>query len=111
MCKGTWACFECRLAIRHQTWRGVAAFYPWLIGSTGSGTVRCSNCHKACTFLGPALEIPPKHDVKGWKRLRERVWKICHAATEKYFEDMVRWRHKLEQKIEHLKSQPANPGR
>src|SRR5947207_10916400 len=108
MCNGTWVCFDCRVALRRRTWRGVTARHPWLIGSIGSGGVLCRKCRQACLFLGPTVEIPPRRDVRGWKRLRERILKMRDAAKEMYFEDLVRWRHEVERKIEGLKDRPQN---
>jgi hypothetical protein len=73
MTKGTWVCFDCRLAQRHPTWKHVAALRPDLIGDVGAGLVRCSKCRELCVFLGPKIEIPPKADEKAWFRLQTQV--------------------------------------
>ena len=111
MCNGTWVCFDCRRAVRRPTWRLVAFCRPWLIGSTGVGRVRCPCCGRACRFLGPTIEVPPKRDVAGWRRLREQVNAFRVKAVEARDRRAVRGRHDLEQRIGDLQSRPPNAGR
>ena len=111
MCNGTWVCFDCRLAVRRRTWRWVLGFAPWLIGSTELADVRCSKCHKACHFLGPAVEIPPKRDVAAWTQLRDEVSQMRTKALDDRFKGSVRRRHDLEQKIREFQTRPANSDR
>ena len=110
MCNGTWVCFDCRIAVRRRTWRLVTRMDPRAIGARAA-RVPCAKCGKASVFLGPTVEVPPKMNVMGWKRLRERVAQLRIEAAEIDFEDSVRWRHKLEQTIEELKARPRNAGR
>jgi hypothetical protein len=83
---------------------------PWLIGHTQEH-VRCPKCHEACDFLGPTIEIPPKHDVAAWDRLREQVTRFRVAVAEERFKQSVRDRHDLELRIAELENRPSNPGR
>jgi hypothetical protein len=111
MCNGTWVCFDCRTAVRRPTWRLVTYLRPWLIGGTGVGNVRCPTCRKACHFLGPTIEIPPKQNVAAWGRLRGQVTSMHAAAAEDRFKESVRRRHDLEQRIRELEARPSNAGR
>jgi hypothetical protein len=111
MCNGTWVCFECRIGIRRRTWRLVTYMRPWLVGSRGTGRVRCPKCREICHFLGPSIEIPPKDDVAAWVVLRDQVAQFHHAAAEERIKERVRRKHDLEQRIRELESRPPNPGR
>ena len=110
MCNATYVCFDCRLSSRWPTWKDVTSFNPGELGRR-SELVRCRKCGKACIFLGPSVEIPPKRNVSGWKRLRERVAEIRSSLATKRFKDSVRWRHEWEQEIAKLKARPVNPQR
>lgn len=107
-CKGTWVCFDCRLSQRHPTWRHAAVVYPESIGSTGN--VYCTNCHNECINLGPAIEIPAKHDHKGWRLLQIEVFKHHSSALQELQLRKVRSRHDLEQRIRQLETRPRSEG-
>ena len=111
MTKGTWVCFDCRLAQRHPTWRYVAARRPELIGSVGAGLVRCSKCNEFCVFLGPTIELPPKQDEKAWSRLRAQVAKKRSALQQEVYSQRVRYRHDVEHRIRELQDRPKSEGR
>src|SRR5258706_15252973 len=100
MTKGTWVCFDCRLAQRHTTWKYVAAVRPDLIGDVGEELVRCSKCRELCVFLGPTIELPPKHDEKAWLRLRTQVSKKLSATRQEMYRQRVSYRHDLEHRIQ-----------
>jgi hypothetical protein len=82
-----------------------------LIGRTDIGPVRCPECRQLCSSLGPTIEIPPKRDVAGWNRLRERVARGHVAAVDDEYKKSVRRRHDLEQRIRELEGRPSSPGR
>jgi hypothetical protein len=111
MCNASWVCFDCRLTKRLPTWKNVTSFQPWAIGGIADGSVVCPKCHEPCVFLGPTVEVPPKLDVRGWKRLRKRVTELRNEFREMQSEGWVRWRHEIEQKIEALQNRPRNAGR
>lgn len=111
MCNGNWVCFACRIAVRRRTWRCVTFIRPWLIGSTEVGAVRCPGCRELCQFIGPTIEIPPKRDLAGWRRLQADVEKLRVALAERRFEESVRRRHALEQRIRTLEERPPSRGR
>jgi hypothetical protein len=111
MCNGTWVCFDCRTAVRRPTWRHVTYARPWLVGSTNVGKARCPECRGPCQFLGPAIEIPPKHDVRAWEKLRLQVEQFSTAAADERVKETVRRRHDLEQRIRELEDRPRNAGR
>ena len=111
MTKGTWICFDCRLAQRHRTWKNVAAVRPDLIGDVGAGLVRCVKCRELCVFLGPAIELPSKHDEKAWLRLRTQVSKKRSATQQQEYRQSVSYRHDLEHRIRELEDRPQSVGR
>src|SRR4051794_25418082 len=61
--KGTWACFECRLAVRRELHD---LFSPPPI-------VPCSRCGQPCRFLGTKIPVPPKRKPREWEALRESL--------------------------------------
>ena len=73
LCNGTWACFDCRTAVRRPTWRRVTFERPWLLGSIGVGRVKCPSCGQPCRFLGPTVEVPRKQAIKKWRDLGAAV--------------------------------------
>ncbi len=103
MTLGTWVCFDCRLAQRHPTWRHIGVVRPYLIGGTSIGTVKCSECHKLCNFLGPEIELPPKRDFKAWETLRQEVMLARQEALDDRHKRSIRLKHDLEQRIQELK--------
>ncbi len=111
MCKGTWVCFFCRVAVRRDTWRLVTHVHPELIGSTDSDKVRCPQCSKASVFLGPSITIPPKRDLRGWKRLKESVLQFQQELTVRSKKDSTVKKHALEQRIIDLESRGDDVGR
>lgn len=111
MCKGTWVCFKCRVAVRRDTWRLVTYIHPELIGDTCGGSVSCPHCRSACQFLGPSIAIPPKRDVARWQRLRAGVLQFHQDEMARQQKTATRQKHDLERQIRDLKSRPTNPGR
>lgn len=89
-------CFECRVNVRRF---GLAE------------APLCPQCGCECTDLGDKLPIPSKSDVVAWQRLYVdfREFKRRIAMTQE--EERAAHTHRLERQIEHLESQPANPGR
>ena len=89
-------CFECRVNVR----RFALAEAPL-----------CPQCGRECTDLGHKLPIPSKSDLVAWQGLyvEFREFKRRIAVTRE--EERVANTHRLERQIEHLESQPANPGR
>lgn len=53
MHRKTYVCFECRAANRARC-----------------GPVICGKCRQSMRELHYKIEVPPKRDTKGWKRLR-----------------------------------------
>jgi len=111
MCKGTWICFKCRVAVRRDTWRLVTAMRPELIGGKGAERVRCPHCRAACQFLGPSIAIPPKRDLAGWRRLQAWVVRFRKDLATRRKESATREKHDLERRIGILKRRPANSER
>ena len=111
MCHGSWVCFACRKVIRRPTWRHVTWLRPWLIGSTEVGRVPCPTCGELCQFLGPTIEVPPRRDLKGWERLRNRVERLGADGAEAQEKRRVRETHKIERTVADLQSRPANKQR
>src|SRR5262245_32803789 len=109
MTKGTWVCFDCRLAQRHPTWKLVAKVRPDVIGSVGP--IRCSKCHGLCSFLGPTIELPPKDNQKAWLRLRSLVAKKRFAIHDELKRKQVRHRHDLERRLRTLEDRPKTVAR
>jgi hypothetical protein len=103
-----WACFDCRLAWRHPTWKWAAVVYPESIGDVGLGRVRCAKCRELCVNLGPAIKLPPKRDEKAWARLRAQLGKRRAAILREMDRRRVRRRHELEQRVRDLKARPKN---
>ncbi|MCA9044706.1 MAG: hypothetical protein KDA69_10330 [Planctomycetaceae bacterium] len=111
MTNGNWACFNCRITVRRPTWRQVAYFRPWVIGSKGDGQVKCPECKEACNFLGPKIAVPPKRDKAGWEKLRSLV-----MEAKLYWHDRIRRqkaerKHQIERQIQELIHRPENEGR
>lgn len=111
MCKGTWVCFKCRVAVRRDTWRLVTYIRPELIGGTGSGRVRCPHCRGACQFLGPSIAIPPKRELTSWRRLQAEITQFRLDEAARGTKSATRKKHDLEHRIRDLKSRPISSGR
>ena len=111
MCNGTWVCFDCRIAVRRPTVRRILLYAPWLIGDTAYGPVLCPCCRQPCHFIGTEIELPSKHDRRGWKRLRLQVQCRRFEALQERHMDAVRNRHDLIQQIRVLESRPLTDGR
>lgn len=111
MCKGTWVCFKCRVAVRRDTWRHVTYLHPELIGDTRGDHVRCPQCRGACQFLGPSIAIPPKRELTSWRSLQAKIAKSRQDAAAIRKEVTTRKKHDLEHRIRDIKNRPANSGR
>ena len=111
MCKGTWVCFDCRVAVRRDTWRLVTHIHPELIGDTCGDSVSCPHCRGACQFLGPSIAVPPKRDVASWRRLQSEISEFRQSEAARQQKTATRQKHDLEQRIRDLKSRPASSGR
>jgi hypothetical protein len=59
MNNSTWACFECREAVRRP-------------GYTLKD-IHCPICGEKMGYLGDRIRIPSKRQVKAWRKLRESV--------------------------------------
>ena len=64
----TWACFECRLAMRrpmlpHESRHDVI----------GAGSVSCPKCGDMCGYLGTKVPLPRKSDALGSYSVRALV--------------------------------------
>lgn len=93
----TWACFDCREAVRRPT--------------QYAGDVPCPRCGQACTYLGTKIPLPPKRDAKAWQELRDELCQRRLADQDRAWRMRVRRRHQLEQQIAKLAAQPRNDGR
>jgi|GEM_PF-424876 len=92
----SWVCFDCRLAIRRPK-------------DTPVGP-RCSACGADCVCIGYKIEIPRKVDVKGWKKLKERLRNSALEAMDRARVGRVRAQHGKEQRIKTLKAlDPPGP--
>jgi len=111
MCKGTWACFKCRTAVRRDTWRHFTYLHPELIGDTMTGRVRCPHCRSACQFLGPSIAIPPKRELTSWRRLQVEVAKFRQDVAADSQKSATHKKHDLERRIRDLKSRSASSQR
>ena len=111
MCNGTWVCFDRRIALRRPTWRHISYVRPWLIGDNNSGRVRFPECHEACAFLGPAIEIPPKDDTRAWIQFRSKIQELQAVAVDSRVKQKARKTHDLEQRIRELAERPKSAGR
>ncbi len=54
-CNYNCVCFECRISYKLR----------------GGGT--CPICKRNLMTLGYQIEIPPKHNIKAWKKLEKRI--------------------------------------
>jgi len=111
MCKGTWVCFRCRTAVRHDTWRLVTHEKPALIGDIGAGRVRCPHCRRACQFMGPSIAIPPKRDLQSWKHLESDIIHFRLDEGERSKKERARKKHSIEQRVRDLKERPPSAQR
>jgi hypothetical protein len=59
MSSHTFACFDCRTAVRRRIAR--------------PNNVRCPECRQACTWLGTTISVPPRSKPKQWSELRGRL--------------------------------------
>jgi len=96
MSKGTWACFDCREAVRR-------AAPPDL-------EVTCAFCGRPCRYIGHKIPTPRKSAVKQWEALRQSLADEKHRAADERVRNGVRLRHDLEQEIARLEAKPSNPG-
>lgn len=97
MSNHTWACFNCRVALRRP-----AIF---------KGPLKCPECGMECDDLGTKIPVPTKADIKGWQQVREHYRNLCAsraAAQIKYKRDRKNY---LEQQIKKLERLPENQGR
>jgi hypothetical protein len=111
MCKGTWVCFLCRVAVRRDTWRLVPHVHPELVGSKGAGKVRFPQCGKASVFLGPSISIPPKRDVRGWSRLENDVRGLQSELITQSKRISAERKHATERRIRDLEGRDGGTGR
>lgn len=104
----TYACFDCRRAIRreadlHLVRSGIEPDRGQPCGPA------CSECGQKLRYLGADVEVPPKRDVSAWKRLeRELVTQRITSARRKA-ELAARYRHAIDQRIADLRNR--GPGR
>ncbi len=106
VCRGNWICFECRIAARRDTWRGVTACTPETIGMTGN--VKCRHCNQHAFFIGPSIKVPPKAKIKEWQKLFNQIFSFRQAYQENLHKQRVFAKHVLEKEILKLKSRPTN---
>ncbi len=97
MGNATWACFDCREAVRRPTHYAEA--------------VPCPQCGVDCVCLGTKIRIPARSDKKAWQELRVSLRDNRHAALERAERMRVLQRHSLEQQIAELEARPPNDGR
>ena len=97
MGNATWACFDCREAVRRPT------HYP--------DAVPCPQCGRACRCLGTKIRIPAKGDERAWRDLRVGIREQLLADQERSERMRARRRHRLERQIAELEARPANEGR
>ena len=97
MGNGTWACFDCREAVRRPTQH--------------TADIPCPKCGRACKYLGTKIPIPIRRNAKAWRQLRERLGELTLAGRERAWIMRVRRRHQLEQAIAKLEAQAKNEGR
>lgn len=97
----TWACFECRKAVRRL--------------NSYSSNMRRPHCGKPCLRLGKRIPLPPRRRVAKWDELRrfiirrdlqqERLTKLGREAR------IESWKYeiaRLEVRIPELEAKPAN---
>ena len=111
MCKGTWVCFLCRVAVRRDTWRLVTHVHPELVGDTMSGRVKCPECRSVCRFLGPSITIPPKRDARGWSQLENQINRFQRDHAEQSKKVKTQTRHAIERRIGALEKRGESTGR
>ncbi len=97
MGNATWACFDCREAVRRPT--------HYL------DAVPCPQCGHACRCLGTKIRIPAKGDERAWRDLRVGISEQRLADQERSDRMRARRRHRLERQIAELEARPANEGR
>ena len=103
----TWACFDCRLAVR----RPVVYGRLWAVGGHGPDEVRCARCGKPCRYLGERIPVPRKDNARGWATLSARITEHRLATADERYRLLVRSRHECEQRIRELSGRPHSPDR
>jgi hypothetical protein len=97
MSNATWACFDCRVAMRRSNYTGKV--------------VPCIRCGQPSLCLGVKIRIPRKEAVREWARLRKDFhegrlyWQKIGKRVD------VAQRHTLEKELAKLKSRPDNADR
>ena len=97
MSNATWACFDCREAVRRPTQHADA--------------VPCPRCGNPCRGLGTKVRVPTKDDERAWQDLRVRVREERLANAERAALMRVRLRHGLEQQIAEVEARSSNEAR
>jgi hypothetical protein len=93
----TWACFECREAVRRPRYNCVA--------------VNCACCGQPCRNIGHRIRLPSKRAVKAWEQLRLSLQQQLVEDAERRHRHRVRSIHRIEREIARLQVLPANEGR
>lgn len=97
MGSSAWVCFDCREAVRRQT------YYR--------GDPLCPRCGKSTDFLGYKVPVPKKSDEKTWDELRSQLLEERYARQQKQITDRVRRKHEIEKQLTELESRSDYPQR
>lgn len=97
MGNSSWACFDCRQAVRRPTHH--------------RADVPCSRCGKPSSWIGYKIRVPVRDDKKAWGELWKWLNKQQVSAADRLLKERVRRRHELEQEIARLESRPPSDGR
>lgn len=93
----SWVCFECRLVVRQP--------------KTAKRVPLCVACHSDLYCLGYKVEVPPKDNLRGWRKLRDDCRELQLGINDERIVRKVRDAHAAERRIAELRTLPKNKDR
>src|SRR4051812_2481606 len=97
MNNSTWACFDCREAVRRSEYSEFA--------------VPCPQCGQNCRYMGDKIRLPAKRQAKAWKELLVDLQQRSSANTERQALRRLERMRAIQDEIKHLIDRGLNPGR